>query len=191
LKTPSGKIEIFSERIESFGYADCPPHPAWLEPREWLGSGLSEKFPLHMISNQPRTRLHGQMDNGTTSLESKIHGREPVWIHPDDAAARGIQDGEVVRIFNERGSILAGAVITDGLLPGVIQLSTGAWYDPQEPGRIGALDKHGNPNVLTPDKGTSSLGQGPSAHSALVEMERYAEELPEITAFQPPSFIEA
>ena len=96
-----------------------------------------------------------------------------------------------MRIFNERGAILAGAVITDGLLPGVIQLSTGAWYDPQEPGRIGALDKHGNPNVLTPDKGTSSLGQGPSAHSALVEMERYEEELPEITAFQPPSFIEA
>ena len=131
------------------------------------------------------------MDNGTTSLKSKIRGREPVWIHPDDAAARGIADGDVVRIFNERGAILAGAVITEGLLPGVIQLSTGAWYDPLEPGRIGALDKHGNPNVLTPDKGTSSLGQGPSAHSALVEMERYEEELPEITAFQPPSFIEA
>ncbi len=131
------------------------------------------------------------MDSGATSVKSKIQGREPVWIHPDDAAARGIAGGDVVRIFNERGAILAGAVITEGLLPGVIQLSTGAWYDPQEPGRIGALDKHGNPNVLTPDKGTSSLGQGPSAHSALVEMERYEEELPEITAFQPPSFIEA
>ena len=131
------------------------------------------------------------MDNGAISLESKIQGREPVWIHPDDADARGIENGDVVKIFNERGAILAGAVITEGLLPGVIQLSTGAWYDPQEPGRIGALDKHGNPNVLTPDKGTSSLGQGPSAHSALVEMERYEEELPEITVFQPPSFIEA
>ena len=191
LKTPSGKIEIYSERIESFGYADCPPHPAWLEPLEWLGSGLAEKFPLHLISNQPRTRLHGQMDSGSTSTKSKIQGREPVWIHPEDAAAREIRDGDVVRIFNERGAILAGAVLSQGLLPGVIQLSTGAWYDPQEPGKIGALDKHGNPNVLTPDKGTSSLGQGPSAHSALVEMERYEEELPEITAFQPPSFIEA
>lgn len=191
LQTPSGKIEIYSERIAGFGYPDCPPHPAWLEPVEWLGGALAKRFPLHLISNQPRARLHGQMDNGALSRRSKIRGREPVWMHPEDAAARGIRDGDVIRIFNERGSALAGAVISDALLPGVIQLATGAWYDPSEPGRIGALDKHGNPNVLTPDKGTSRLGQGPSAHSALVEMERYEEELPEITAFRPPSLIEA
>ncbi len=191
LKTPSGKIEIYSERIESFQYPDCPPHPAWLEPAEWLGSEQAKKFPLHMISNQPRTRLHGQMDNGTTSLKSKIHGREPAWIHLNDAAARGIHDGDIIKIFNERGAILAGARISERQLSGVIQLSTGAWYDPQEPGKIGTLDKHGNPNVLTIDKGTSKLGQGPIAHSALVEVERYEEELPEITAFQPPSFVEA
>lgn len=191
LKTPSGKIEIYSERIESFGYPDCPPHPAWLEPGEWLGGEKAAKFPLHLISNQPRARLHGQMDNGVLSRASKINGREPARIHPDDAAARGIREGDVIRIFNDRGAVLAGAAISDGLLAGVIQLSTGAWYDPLEPGRIGSLDKHGNPNVLTPDKGTSRLGQGPSAHSALVEVERYEEVLPEITAFRPPSVVEA
>ena len=191
LKTPSGKIEIYSGRIERFQYPDCPPHPAWLEPAEWLGSERAEKFPLHLISNQPRARLHGQMDNGALSLESKINGREPAWIHPDDAAARGVRDGDIIKIFNDRGAVLAGAVISDGLLAGVIQLSTGAWYDPLEPGKIGSLDKHGNPNVLTPDKGTSRLGQGPSAHSALVEVERYEGTLPEITAFRPPPVVEA
>ncbi len=191
LETPSGKIEIYSERIAGFHYPDCPPHPTWLEPSEWLGGALAEKFPLHMISNQPRTRLHGQMDNGRLSRASKVRGREPVWMHPADADARGIREGDVVRIFNARGEILAGAVISQGLLPGVVQLSTGAWYDPREPGKIGTLDKHGNPNVLTPDKGTSRLGQGPSAHTALVEIERYEEQVPEITIFQPPAFAEA
>ena len=85
---------------------------------------------------------------------------------------------------------LAGAVVTDFVRPGVVQLATGAWYDPLEPGRIGTLDKHGNPNVLTIDKGTSALGQAPAAHSALVEVERYDGPLPEITAFRPPPMAE-
>ena len=186
LNTSSGKIEIYSERIAAFGYDDCPPHPAWLEPVEWLGGEKAEKFPLHLMSNQPRTRLHSQMDSGRTSRESKIKGREPVWIHPDDAAARGLDEGGVVRVFNDRGALLAGVVVSDQVRPGVIQLATGAWYDPEEPGRPGSLEKHGNPNVLTMDKGTSRLGQGPIAHSALVEVERFEGELPAITAFDPP-----
>ncbi len=184
LLTPSGKIEIYSEKIAGFGYDDCPGHPVWLEPKEWLGNiGQAKRHPLHMISNQPRTRLHGQNDAGGPSRASKIKGREPVWLHPDDAAAREIQDGEIVRIFNDRGAVLAGAVVTDRVTPGVIQLSTGAWYDPTEPG---GLDKHGNPNVLTRDEGTSKLGQGPSSHSALVQVERYFGNLPPITAWGPP-----
>jgi biotin/methionine sulfoxide reductase len=191
LNTPSGKIEIFSRTIEGFGYEDCPPHPAWLEPAEWLGGKEAQNYPLHMLSNQPRTRLHSQMDNGAVSRESKIKGREPVWIHPDDAAARGLREGDVVRLFNDRGAILAGVFVTGQVRPGVVQLPTGAWYDPLEPGRPGTLDKHGNPNVLTMDKGTSRLGQGPSAHSALVEAERFEGELPAITAFEPPPITEA
>src|SRR5271170_9242 len=107
-------------------------------------------------------------------------------INRGDASMRGIRDGDVVRVFNDRGAILAGAVLSEDLRRGVIQISTGAWYDPQEPGVIGSLDKHGNPNVLTLDKGTSRLAQGPSAQSTLVEVEKYLGELPRITAFEPP-----
>ena len=184
LRTPSGKIEIFSEKIAGFGYDDCPGHPVWLEPREWLGKvGQAEKHPLHMISNQPRTRLHGQNDPAGLSLASKIKGREPIWLHPSDAAAREVGAGDIVRVFNDRGETLAGVVVTDRVMPGVVQFATGAWYDPTEPG---GMDKHGNPNVLTRDEGTSKLGQGPSSHSALVQVERYMGNLPPITAWGPP-----
>lgn len=190
LSTPSGRIEIFSEAIESFGYDDCPGHPAWLEPVEWLGGDLATRYPLHMISNQPRTRLHGQMDNGKISRESKVQDREPVWIHPDDAATRGLTDGDVARVFNDRGKLLAGVVVTPEVREGVVQLSTGAWYDPADASATGSLDKHGNPNVLTLDKGTSRLGQGPIAHSTLVEIEKYEGALPPVTAFKPPPIVE-
>ncbi|MFO0997279.1 MAG: molybdopterin guanine dinucleotide-containing S/N-oxide reductase [Alphaproteobacteria bacterium] len=186
LETPSGKIEIYSETIAGFGYDDCPPHPTWIEPKEWLGAAMASRYPLHLLSNQPRTRLHGQIDGSGASRASKIAGREPVWIHPADAAARGIKDGDVVRLYNDRGETLAGAVVTDAVRTGVVQLSTGATYDPMAPGTIGALDKHGNPNMLTLDKGTSKLAQGPTAHSTLVEIERYDGIRPEVTAFTAP-----
>jgi len=187
LKTPSGKVEIYSETIASFGYDDCLGHATWLEPAEWLGSPLAERYPLHLISNQPRTRLHSQLDNGVTSLESKIKGREPVTMHPQDAAARGLHDGDIVRVFNERGACLGGLIVGDGVRPGVIQLATGAWYDPQHTGEGASMDKHGNPNMLTIDKGTSKLAQGPIAHAALVEVERFAGELPALTVHQAPA----
>ena len=186
LVTPSGRIEIFSETIAGFGYDDCPGHPVWLEPTEWLGSVKAQRYPLHLLTTQPSTRLHGQMDMGRVSQKSKVAGREPMRINPEDAARRGIRDGDVVRVFNERGATLVGAVLNEDIRPGVIQISTGAWYDPQEPGVIGSLDKHGNPNVLTLDKGTSRLAQGPSAQTTLVEVEKYVGESPEITAFEPP-----
>ena len=126
------------------------------------------------------------MDMGRVSQQSKVAGREPMRINRADAAARGIRDGDVVRVFNDRGAILAGAVVTDQIRSGVIQISTGAWYDPVEPGAIGSLDKHGNPNVLTLDKGTSSLAQGPSAQTALVEVEKFVGSPPQVGAFDPP-----
>jgi len=186
LPTPSGKIEIFSATVDGFGYDDCPGHPVWLEPVEWLGGTVAKRYPLHMISNQPSTRLHGQMDNGTLSRDSKIHGREPIWLHPADAAARELASGDIVRVFNDRGALLAGVVVTDDVRPGVVQLATGAWYDPADPAAADSLDKHGNPNVLTLDKGTSRLGQGPIAQSALVEIEKFDGPLPPVTAFTPP-----
>lgn len=186
LETPSGRIEIFSGRIAGFGYDDAPGHPVWIEPYEWLGSPAAREFPLHLISNQPRTRLHSQFDPGSVSRASKIRGREPMVMHPADAAARGIADGEVVRVFNRRGACLAGVILSDSVMRGVVQLSTGAWYDPAEPGVEGSLCKHGNPNVLTRDRGTSRLGQGPSAQTTLVEVEKFPGEPPPVTAFVPP-----
>ena len=186
LDTPSGRIEIFSETIDGFGYDDCPGHPRWMEPVEWLGGPLAERFPLHLVSNQPSTRLHSQFDNGGHSRGAKVGGREPMRINPADAAARGIADGDVVRVFNDRGACLAGAVVSDEVRTGVVQLATGAWYDPVEPGAATTLDRHGNPNVLTLDRGTSRLAQGPIAHTALVEVERFRGEPPAVRAFSPP-----
>jgi biotin/methionine sulfoxide reductase len=190
LRTPSGRIEIFSETIAGFAYDDCPGHPVWLEPLEWLGSEKTAQYPLHLISNQPKTRLHSQLDNGSVSRASKIQGREPMLINPQDAAARAIEDGSVVRVFNDRGACFAGVTISAAIQPGVVALATGAWYDPLEPGVIGTLDKHGNANVLTPDKGTSKLAQAPIAHSTLVEVERFDGELPSVTVFTAPPIVQ-
>ena len=188
LATPSGRIEIHSERIAGFGYRNCPGHPAWIPPVEWLGAPTAQRFTLHLLSNQPRTKLHSQLDHGINSLDSKIQGREPIRIHPSDATRRGITDGVVVRVFNDRGACLAGARISDQVMPGVVQLSTGAWYDPQVPGSPGSLDKHGNPNLLAPDRGTSNLAQGCSANSCLVEVELFDGELPGISCYDAPAF---
>lgn len=188
LRTPSGRIELYSQTIAAYGYDDCPPHPSWLEPAEWLGSDTARRFPLHLLSNQPATRLHSQLDPAAASRASKIVGREPIALHPRDAAARGIRDGDVVRVFNDRGGFLAGAVLADHLLPGVVQIATGAWYDPAQGGEPGALDKHGNPNLVTLDTGTSCLAQGSIAQTALVEVERHGE-APPVTAFDAPAII--
>jgi biotin/methionine sulfoxide reductase len=186
LNTPSGRIEIFSERIAGFGYADCPGHPVWLRPLEYLGAA-TETYPLHLLSVQPATRLHGQMDQGRVSLASKIQGREPITLNRRDAEARGLAEGDVVRVYNDRGACLAGVRITDGLLQGVAVLATGAWFDPLQPGVPGSLCVHGNPNVLTRDVGTSRLGQGPVAQSCLVQVERFVGDLPPVTVHRPPA----
>ena len=94
-----------------------------------------------------------------------------------------------MRVFNDRGACLAGVRFDEGVRPGVVVLPTGAWYDPLVPGEIGSLEKHGNPNVLTLDKGTSKLTQGCSAHTALVEVERYEGVPPRVTAFDPPQLL--
>ena len=188
LNTPSGKIEIFSKTVADFNYDDCPGHPVWFEPCEWLGK-VNKKYPLHLISNQPKNKLHSQMDHGKYSKSFKINEREPLEINPLDANKRNLKNGDVVRMFNERGSCLAGIKITEDVMKGVVQMSTGAWYDPENPSQYGSMCKHGNPNVLTPDKGTSKLGQGPIAHSCLIEIEKYNDKIPKLTAFDPPTII--
>jgi biotin/methionine sulfoxide reductase len=189
LPTPSGRIEIFSSTIDSFDYEDCPGHPTWMEPVEWLGADTAEFYPIHLVSNQPKTRLHSHLDSGSYSRSHKVREREVVTLHPEDAGVRGIKTGDIVRLFNKRGSCLAAAKLSSDMRERVAELPTGAWFDPLEPGVIGSLCKHGNPNVLTVDIGTSKLGQGPCAHSCLVQIERCDEEVPAVTAFVPPEVI--
>ena len=114
LRTPSGRIEIFSSTIASFEEPDCPGHPAWLPPADVP----SANAPLMLIANQPTTRLHSQLDFGGYSSEAKHRGREVARMHPDDAAARGISDGDIIRLFNARGACLASVRVTDGIRRG-------------------------------------------------------------------------
>ena len=182
LPTPSGKIEIHSKAIAGFGYDDCPPHPAWLPSTEPPDS----RHPLTLIANQPVTRLHSQLDFGAYSQSRKIAGREAVRLNLADAAQRGIGDNDIVRLFNDRGASLAAAIITDDVMRGVVQLSTGAWYDPAPGAAEHPLCVHGNPNVLTRDIGTSRLAQGCCGQVTVVECEKYSGALPAIRAFDPP-----
>lgn len=180
LATPSGKIEIYSQTVADFGYSDCPGHPVWMEPYEWLGN--VSVYPLHLMSNQPAKKLHSQLDQGAVSRSGKIKDREPVMMNRSDAQERGIADGDLVRLFNDRGACLGVAQTSDGIRPGVVQMSTGAWWDPDDTG----MCRHGNPNTLTRDVGTSSLGQGPTAHTCLIEVERFTGVPPAVRAFDPP-----
>ena len=184
LKTPSGKIEITSNTIASFSTDRVLPHPAWYEPQEWLGTA-TDVLPFHLISGQPADKLHSQLDHGRISRMAKLNGRASLGIHPTDASRLGLSNDDCVRVYNARGACLATAVLDTGLLPGVVQMSTGAWLDAVEQSDGTLLCRHGNPNLVTRDAGTSELAQGPVAHSCLVALERYDAD-PSIEAFVPP-----
>ncbi|WP_027136218.1 molybdopterin-dependent oxidoreductase [Geminicoccus roseus] len=186
LPTPSGRIELFSETIASFGLSDCPGHPVWLAPSAWLGAADSSKAPLQLVANQPASRLHSQLDFGAASQATKVAGREPLRIHPDDAAPRGIRSGDPVLVRNDQGAFLAGAVLSEDIRPGVVQVATGAWYAPHPLEPHGTVCIHGNPNMVTRDVGTSSLAQGCTGQLAMVEVERYAGELPPVRVHAAP-----
>ncbi|MGA5304711.1 molybdopterin dinucleotide binding domain-containing protein [Nucisporomicrobium flavum] len=175
LDTPSGRIELWSDTVAGFGYDDCPGVPTYFRP---------EPAPIVLICNQPPTRLHSQLDMGAVSRDSKVHGREPLRMNPFDAAARGIRAGDVVRVHNEIGSLLAGVVLSDDCMPGVAQLATGAWFDPSAPDVATCV--HGNPNALTADAGTSRLSQGCTGQQARVEISPFTGPLPPVRAYEPP-----
>lgn len=181
LPTPSGRIELFSKAVVEATGGTQPGHPAWLDPEEWLGAELATTYPLHLLTPQPARRLHGQMDWSQHSRDGKVQGREILQIHPDDAAKRGIADGDAVRLFNGRGACFAIARLDADLMLGTALLPTGATYDPD-----GTTDRNSNPNVLTRDIGTSELGQGSSAQSCLVEIEKFTGDLPELRVNRPP-----
>lgn len=182
LATPSGRIQVSSPTVAGFGYADCPGHPAWLPPK----FAPDAVHPLWLVANQPHTKLHSQLDFGAHSQASKRNGREVCTMHPSAAAARGIREGDIVRLFNEIGACLASAHLCTDMREDVVQLPTGAWYDPVLDARNRPMCAHGNPNALTRDIGTSSLAQGCAGQLSTVQIERFDEALPPIRAYDPP-----
>lgn len=185
LGTASGRIEIYSNNIAKMNYDDCPPHPTWMEPAERLG-GPTTKYPLHIDSKHPKLRLHSQLCGTRLRLTYAVAGREPCLISPKDAAARDIIDGDIVRVFNDRGQILAGAIVTDTIRPGVICVSEGGWYDPELPRTPGGLDRYGDVNNLAIGIGTSKLAQGNCGHTAVGDVEKFKGVAPAVDIFVAP-----
>ncbi len=166
LKTPSGRIELYSNTLEGHDVPGFAAHPVWMPPAEWLGDAPDGA--LHLISPQPHTRLHSQLDGVGVSAASKVNGREPIFLNPKDARARGLAAGDTVLVHNGRGRCLATVALCDDLRPGVAALATGAWFAPDENG----LDLHGNPNVLTSDLVSSALSQAPAHNTTLAFVEK-------------------
>jgi trimethylamine-N-oxide reductase (cytochrome c) len=187
LGTPSGFIEITSRTIGNMNYEHCQEHPMWFEKSERSHGGPgSEKHPYWLQSCHPDKRLHSQMcESEEFRATYTVQGREPIYINPTDAKAKGIKDGDVVRVFNDRGQLLAGAVVTDSFASGVVRIEEGAWYGPLNE-KIGALDTYGDPNTLTQDIPSSELAQATSANTCLVDFEKFVGKLPPVTSFGGP-----
>ncbi|MHC0521759.1 molybdopterin guanine dinucleotide-containing S/N-oxide reductase [Vibrio harveyi] len=181
LGTPSGKFEIFSKTIEGYQLEDCPPHPTWMEPTEYTGNATDGE--LQLMTAHAAHRLHSQFNYAKIREEYAIADREPISIHPEDAKARGIKTGDLVRAFNGRGQVLVGALVTDGIKQGSVCIHEGGWpdLDPKT-----GICKNGGCNVLTLDIPTSRLANGCAANSALVRIEKYEGPILELTAFTPP-----
>jgi anaerobic selenocysteine-containing dehydrogenase len=183
MKTPSGRIEFFSQSLAKYFPDDNerPPVPHWIERGEShderLSSERARKYPLLIMSNHGRWRVHANHDDITWTREiptCKVKGPdgykyEPLWINPTDAGARGIENGDVVKIYNERGTVLGGAYVTERVRPGVVYMDHGARYDPIVPGE---LDRGGAINTITPHNLTSKNATGMVVSSFLVEVEK-------------------
>ncbi|EGQ7894139.1 trimethylamine-N-oxide reductase TorA [Vibrio parahaemolyticus] len=187
LGTPSGFIEITSRKIGRYGYEHCQEHPMWFEKSERSHGGPgSDKYPFWLQSCHPDKRLHSQMcESEEFRATYAVQGREPVYINPIDAKAKGIKDGDLVRVFNGRGQLLAGAVLTDSYPRGVIRIEEGAWYGPLNE-KEGAICTYGDPNTLTQDIGSSELAQATSANTCIVDFEKFTGKVPPVTSFGGP-----
>ena len=187
LATKSGKIQIFCQKFADYKLDDFKGHPVWIEPAEWLGNEkLTAKFPFHFLSPHPLYRIHSQADNSNFIRKIyKVGNREPITINDEDAAILGIKDGDTVEVFNSRGKILAGAVVTKNIMRGVVALQEGAWVDLDENGVCQA----GNANILTSSIPTSSMAQATSVDTCLVGIRK--SDAGEYKGIKPPKIIEA
>ncbi len=187
LNTPTGLLEYSSSALEKH-FPDDPERPPvakWIEKGEShderLSSERTQKYPLLCMSNHPRWRMHAQGDDITWMRElptMKIKGSdgylyEPVWLNTAEAEVRGIKHGDIVKIYNERGTVLGGAYVTERLMPRVAYMDHGSRWDPIIPGR---LDRGGAINTITPHKVTSRNATGMVVSGFLVEVEKVTDD---------------
>ena len=165
LNTPSGKIEIFSQQLQDRGNpTEIPPIPKYIP--EWEGPMVTPKaYPLQALGHHSLHRVHSTHDNNDW-LEEAFPQR--VFINPLDAAVRGIHDGELVRVFNARGEMALPCRLSVRIMPGVVDIPQGAWYEPDENG----CDQGGCVNVLTSARWTP-FAFGSAQHTFNVEVERF------------------
>ncbi len=160
-ETPSGKIEIYSQRVADMNHPLCPPIPKYLNTAEDCSDPLRAKYPLQLLTPHPRNRVHSELYKVEWLRETEPHR---VWINPLDANARGIRDGEEVHVYNDRGTIAIPAWVTERIIPGVVSVFEGAWYAPDENG----IDRGGCANTLTRD--AYSGGGAAVLNTSLVEV---------------------
>lgn len=147
-ETPSGKIELFSKALWDMNQHDEIPAiakyiPSWEGPED----PLKEKYPLQLISWHYKRRCHSTYDNQPWLEEA---AKQEMWINPIDATKRGINDGDRVKVFNDRGTLFIDVKVTPRITPGVVGIPQGAWYTPDKAG----LDQRGSLNVLTSQRPT-------------------------------------
>ena len=177
----AGKHRDLLGEIAGHRDADCPGHPHWLEKTDVPRPGS----PLYLIANQPATRLHSQLDFGGHSTEAKHRGREVARMNPVTQMP-GYRRRRHYPPVQRAWRLPCCGACHGGNRPGIVQLPTGAWYDPMDPEEEAPLCVHGNPNVLTRDIGTSSFAQGCTGQLTTVEVERFNGNLPPIQAYEPP-----
>ena len=163
--TPSGKIEIFSKRLYDLKQPDIPAIPRYMPCPEGPEDPLKEKYPLQLIGWHTRRRAHSIHDNNEWQDEVEKPG---VWIHPEDAAARGIQDGDMAEVYNDRGCIRIPAIVTRRIRQGVAAISQGGWFTPDRKG----TDIRGSINVLTSTAYPTPIAKGNPQHTNLVEIRK-------------------
>ena len=183
LATASGKVEIFCQAIADMNLEDCPPMPTWLEPAEYLGNATDTDM-LHVVSPHPYNRIHSQFAQSDLRDELNIEDREFLRINADDAAARGIADGDLVELYNDRGAIIVGARVDDGIMPGVVSLYEGAWLSYDGKGRCNS----GAINVLTSSRPSSGLSQATTANTCLAKLRKAEDVEGPNRAYLAPSF---
>jgi anaerobic dimethyl sulfoxide reductase subunit A len=165
--TPSGKIELYSTRLaanpDPYGLGPISPIPTWIDPFEGVSDPRRERYPLQLCTPHSKARTHSTHANQPMLQRLAPPG---VWIHPEDAAARGIATGDPVRVFNDRGALVLPAILSEGLARGVVAITEGHWSDWDDQG----VDRGGNPNVLHLDR-PSACG-ATTYTSCLVEVAR-------------------